>query len=328
MLKEEKLNIISESINSSVTSVCKKYNISRTIFYRWLKRYELSGIEGLNDIQKNFIPKNKISPEIETTILNLVKIHPDYGPESLKYLLEELEIFISVSAVFNVFKRNTLTNKKQRLVFSKKIVTSITDSIIRLSELHSGECWIFWITDLGHLDPGKNIYAYSFLDVKSKIACTRLYQDIRSRNFEETLSAVALSVATSLNFNFSYLCFFDNNKLMVRYKNRFKSIISSILQKYDKDTKIKILGNGDDLQYINLLKNDYTNKIMIQFILILKRDNSFPGIKSLLQDYIRDYNLNNNMEYEDEFLAPIEYHNRVTNNHIILPLWAYIERKY
>ena len=36
-----------EEVSGSVSATCRYYGISRTCYYRWLKRYEEEGIEGL-----------------------------------------------------------------------------------------------------------------------------------------------------------------------------------------------------------------------------------------------------------------------------------------
>lgn len=120
MNKELKFNIISEGLKNGISITCRKHNISRTIYYRWLKRYKANGIEGLDDIKKDFVPLNKTSIDIERKLLNLIRTYPKYGPKAINYLLEEIGINLSESAVYNVMKRHHLTNKESRLKFAKK----------------------------------------------------------------------------------------------------------------------------------------------------------------------------------------------------------------
>ena len=150
MQKEDRYKIITEGLEKGISITCKKYNISRTIYYRWLKRYKEKGIDGLNNIQKDYTPINKTNKSIEDSVLQLIKKYPTYGPKALKYLLEELEISISESAVFNIMKRNNLSNKERRIRFSKYNQTKTTNKIPPVSKLNSGECWVFWINDYGN----------------------------------------------------------------------------------------------------------------------------------------------------------------------------------
>lgn len=328
MEKEFKFKIISESINNGVSATCKKYGISRTIYYRWLKRYNSIGVDGLIDIKKNYIPVNKTDPTIEKAILNLVKVYPKYGPKSLNYLLEELGYNISGSAVFNVLKRNQLTNKYKRVQYSKKKVINEESHIPHISELTSGECWIFWITDIGLFDNNKNIYTYTFFDIKSRISCSRIYSDISFKNFEDLLTSVALSVATTLNLKINHLCFFKDSKIIDKYENSFNTKIKNTLIHNGRDIKIKILNSHDNMNEIISMKEEYTEYMITSLIQIFKKGESFDYIKFGFQEIIRNYNLNSSLEFDDDFYAPIEYHNKLTNSKPILPLWAYIDRIY
>jgi transposase len=51
---EERMKFVMESLedNPNISELCRKYNISRSVGYKLLKRYELEGIEGL-------LPKSK-----------------------------------------------------------------------------------------------------------------------------------------------------------------------------------------------------------------------------------------------------------------------------
>jgi transposase-like protein len=38
-----------EEVTGNVSMTCRYYGISRTVYYRWLRRYQKHGIEGLRD---------------------------------------------------------------------------------------------------------------------------------------------------------------------------------------------------------------------------------------------------------------------------------------
>lgn len=328
MNKNLKFNIIIEGQKNGVSVTCRKYNISRTIYYRWLKRYKARGIEGLNDIKKNFIPVNKTSPKIEDALIGLIKIYPSYGPKAIKYLLEEIGHNISESAVFNVMKRHNLTNKESRIRFAKKKENKITRSLPPLSEINSGECWLFWITDYGNFNNLGNLYEYTMFDFKSRIACTRLYRDISLSHFEDLLTAVAMPVAQTLDFNTKYICFFQGSTIIRYTKNLFKSKISKVIQDNGLDIKIYVFQTNYDLAKIKELRNQYTDGC-ISFLMPLIHDGmSFNKLKIQFQKYIRDYNMTHKVKFDSGMYSPIEYHNELTNTNPILPLWAYINRQY
>ena len=328
MHKELRFKIISEGLKNGVSATCEKYNISRTIFYRWLKRYKSLGMEGLDNVKKDFIPANKTKIEIENIILKLIKTYPRYGPKYIKYLLDELGYNISESAVFNVMKRNNLTNKEKRILFAQKKSSSITPTIPPLTELNSGECWVFWITDYGYFENIGYIYEYTLYDLKSSIACTRFYNEVSFNYFEELLTAVAIPVAKNLKFKVNYFCFFNNSKILKRAKNVFKSKLNKIIMDYGLDVKIHILTSNEDLDKIKTLKKRYTEGCLSFLIPLTQEDIAFTELKIRFQEYLRNYNISHKIQFGKELYSPIEYHNKLTNTNRILPIWAYIDRPY
>jgi len=59
----------------NITDTCKAFNLSRTVYYKWLKRFSKLGYLGLQDKEKAK-PKmpNKIKPDKEQIILNYIII--------------------------------------------------------------------------------------------------------------------------------------------------------------------------------------------------------------------------------------------------------------
>lgn len=328
MEKELRFKIISEGLKNGISATCRKYEISRTIFYRWLKRYKSCGLDGLNDVKKDFVPINKINTEIEHTIFDLIKKYPHYGPRAIKYLLDELGYRISESAVFNVMKRNNLTNKEKRILYAKKRDTKITRSIPTVAKLSSGECWIFWITDYGYYENIGILFEYTLFDLKTRIACTRLYNEISFDNFEDILTAVAMPVATTINFKPNYLCFNKNVKLIKKSRKVFINKINKIIQNNGLDVRIHILNDNDDLDKINEYKNQYTEGCISFLMPLINRGVSFTELKLQFQEYIRNYNINHKFLYDKKLYSPIEYHNILTNSSLILPICVYLDRKY
>ncbi len=328
MNKNLKFNIILEGQINGVSVTCRKYNISRTIYYRWLKRYKARGIEGLDDIKKDFVPINKTSTEIENVLFSLFKTYPHYGPKSIKYLLEEIGYNISESAVFNVMKRHNLTNRESRIRLAKKKENNITSILPPSSELNSGECWIFWVTDYGNFKNIGKIYEYTIFDFKSRLACSRLYHDISFNNFEDLLTAVAMPISQTLNFSTKYLCFFQDSKIIKQTRNILTSKIGKIVQDNGFDIKIHILKSNDTLAKIDELRHQYTEGCISFLIPLIHEGMSFNELKIQFQKNIRAYNLSHKVTFDKEICSPIEYHNKLTNNRLILPLWAYIDRQY
>ncbi len=328
MQRDLKFNIISEGIQNGISVTCRKYNISRTLYYRWLKRYKSHGIEGLSDIKRQHQPKNKTSPEVEQVLFKLIRTYPRYGPKAIKYLLEELDIYISESAVFNVMKRHGLTNKESREKFAQQKEIDITRVLPSLNQIESGECWLFWITDYGNYDHIGPIYEYSFMDYRSRIACSRLYSHISYNNFEDLLTAVAIPVAQSLSLRATYLCFFQDAKVIGQAKNIFRSKISRTIKENGFDVQIHVLRPNDDLDKIIELRNQYTEACISYLMPYLSEGMAFADLKMQFQHYVRSYNMSQQQTFTEGVYSPVEYHNKLTDTKLILPLWAYIDRAY
>lgn len=328
MQKDFRFKIISEGLKNGVSVTCRKYNISRTLYYRWLKRYKSKGIDGLSDIEKDFVPANKTKTETENALLELIKEYPDYGPRALNYLFDELGYNISESAVYNIMKRNNLTTKKLRLNFAKKQEHKTTQSIPPLTELKSGECWLFWITDYGSYETG-TLYEYTLYDLKSQIAATRLYDNISFKNFENLLTAVAIPVGKSLHMKIKFLCFFQDNKVLKQLGKTFKSRLNKLILDNGLDCHMHIIPNSNnDLEQINIYKNTYTEGCLSFLIPYLNENVTFSDLKLAFQDYLKDYNLTHKSIFHNMAYSPVEYHNQLTNTKRILPIWAYVERSY
>jgi len=109
MNSELKLRVIKEALTLGVSATCRKNKISRTLFYRWLKRYQQSGMKGLEPVRKPFRPHNKTEQGIVDKLFVLMKKHPRIGPRELKYHLEGQGHYISESAVYNILMRHGLT---------------------------------------------------------------------------------------------------------------------------------------------------------------------------------------------------------------------------
>lgn len=329
MEKDLKFKIISECLKNGISITCRKYNISRTLYYRWLKRYKAKGIDGLDTVKKNFVPSNKTNIKIENALLNLIKQYPNYGPKSIKYLFDELGYNLSESAIFNIMKRNNLTQKENRIKFAKKQEDKLTTDIPNITELSSGECWIFWITDYGYYKNLGHIYEFTLYDLKSRIACTRLYNEVSFSNFEDILTAIAMPVAKTLNLKIKYLCVFEDSKILKQSIKSFKSNINKIISDNGFDFKINILlDNNKDLEKIDELRKKYTESCLSFLISLINEEISFLELKIKFQGYLRNYNINAKSIFDNEEYSPIEYHNKLTNTKLILPIFAYINRKY
>lgn len=178
-------------------------------------------------------------------------------------------------------------------------------------------------TNVGH------IYQYTFLDYKSRIACSRLYTEVNFDNFDDILTSTAMPVAKTLSLPAHYLCFFDNDKILSKSKKSFNLKINKLISDNSFDFKVHILTNdNEELIEINSLRKTYTEACSSFLMPLINDKLPLYDMKLQLQDYIRNYNITFKSNYNNEEYTPVEYHNKVTNSKLILPMFAYLNREY
>jgi len=103
----------------------KGISVSASSVYRILKHHELhtraKRFARAAEISAEpvVIPKTfseKIAPEVEDRIVEISLQNPEYGVRRLLPLLQQKEIFASISAVYRILKRNNLENRQKRLL--------------------------------------------------------------------------------------------------------------------------------------------------------------------------------------------------------------------
>jgi transposase len=328
MNAESKFNIISEGQKYGVSEACKKHNISRTLYYRWLKRYKSLGIKGLENITKQFSPVNKTSEDITATTLRLIKVQPLLGPKEIKYRLDAIGHSISESAVYNIMKRHQLSTRTQRIDFARKKDKKITTDAPTFDALGSGECWLFWTTYYGDFKGVGNLYEYTILDYKSRIVCTRLYNSLSYSNFIDLLTAVAIPIGHTLSFETKHLCFLDDYSETEKKQVTILEHIRSIVQNSGFDISIHPFKQIADCKELYSIREAYTHQCLSYLMPFIHRGLSFNDLKLRLQNHIREYNISYPINFENCCSTPLEYHIKSTNTKLILPIWAYLDREY
>lgn len=325
---KEKQIILAEGQKYGITTTCEKYGISRTLYYRWLHRFEAKGIEGLKTRKAPISPKNRTPKDLEVKVLTLIRTYPALGPREIKYLLEEIEVHLSESAVYNIMKRHNLSRREQRMAFSRKKLPKSTSETLPYEDSKSGECWFFFLTACGHWQEGKPLYIYSIIDYQSRIACSRLYETLSMDCFEDLLTAAALPVAQNLGFQTKYLVFLEDAQLQCKNRNLFEEKVHEILHASGFDPELHFLKSDVLPKEILSLRESYTKVCLSSLMPRLSKSEPLSSLKIDLQREIRNYNLSHQMLYEDLLLSPLEFHRRSIGVGTILPLWAYMDRDY
>jgi transposase InsO family protein len=95
-----------EEVSGSVAKACRYYGISRTLFYKWRRRYEEEGLSGLRDRSRR--PKSSPSATPTEVVGKVIYLRTNYhfGPQKISmYLKRYHDIEVSTSGVWRILKR-------------------------------------------------------------------------------------------------------------------------------------------------------------------------------------------------------------------------------
>lgn len=95
-----------QEMTGNVAATCRYYGISRPTFYKWLRRYEEAGTEGLRDRSRRpLVSPNATSTEVVGKILYLRRSY-HFGPHKISmYLRRYHDVVVSPSGVWRILKR-------------------------------------------------------------------------------------------------------------------------------------------------------------------------------------------------------------------------------
>ena len=114
----KKFNLIHEKewTGDTISSICKRYGVSRKTYYKWDNRYKLKGIEGLSDNSRrpHNINYKKVTSEVEKTILDL-RLTKRFGCNRIKFRLRRIiGVSLSTRTIYKILKRHGLNILKCR----------------------------------------------------------------------------------------------------------------------------------------------------------------------------------------------------------------------
>ena len=328
MSSELRLQIIKEALTLGVSATCRKHNISRTIFYRWLKRYQHSGMKGLEPARKYFRPHNKTEQEVVDILCALLRRHPRLGPRELKYRLENHGHHASESAVYNILMRLGLTRRNDRIRFARGLAPQNCGEPPAFNQSKIGECWLLWTTYYGSFAGTGSVYDFTIFDYKSKIACSRLYSTFSLEHFASLLTAVAMPIAQCLEFEVRHFFFLDTLGL----KDKYYLAIVSQLQDILHHSGMSVAMHGPKKQSpqpeLEAASEAYTAAVSAALLPHLIAGGSLLEVRLALQQFLRSYNFNHKLVYEQAAYSPLEYLTTETGIEPILPIWVYMDRLY
>ena len=108
--KKYRMIIEPERSGKSISDVCIAFGISRETWYKWKRRYDVYGVDGLkNQSRKPHNIKNvKVTEELEKLVLEL-RLNNRFGPMRIRFRLKrKYEVSLGTKTIYNLLKRHKL----------------------------------------------------------------------------------------------------------------------------------------------------------------------------------------------------------------------------
>ena len=159
-------------VTGNVSQTCRYYGISRQTFYKWLRRYEEQGLEGLRDrSSKPHHSPNATSAEVVGKIMYL-RQHYHFGPQKIAiYLKRYHDIRMSPSGVWRVLERlgmNRLPSSQRHQSHQKR-----WKRYEKQQPGHRVQVDVEFITSVGAA--GKKLYQFTAIDDCTRIRVLKAY---------------------------------------------------------------------------------------------------------------------------------------------------------
>lgn len=133
-IMEERIRFVirAESQQTDFSSLCREFGISRTTGYRWWQRFSETGsITSLHERSRRpHRSPSKTTLEDERCVAGLRKRY-GWGGKKLKVLLERKRVFLTLTTINRILKRNGLINRKD----------SHSPATRRFEREHPNELW-------------------------------------------------------------------------------------------------------------------------------------------------------------------------------------------
>lgn len=205
----------------NVLAVCRKFGITRSRFYYWKKRLDLTSsgkgkgyAKHLRLIAYSRKPKTNPKSYDESTIKLIVKIRKrtNRGAEHIWFILrDKYQIYVSVTGIYKVLKRKGLI--KERKHFRKGNRTYKAPKYLPGEKVQIDVKYVKLVDDIAKRLNKKYrwVYQYTAIDIATGIKCKLLYENHDPQASIDFLTKVRLFypfpiklVQTDNGFEFTY----------------------------------------------------------------------------------------------------------------------------
>jgi len=99
-----------ERSGKSISDICNAFGVSRETWYKWKRRYDTWGLEGLKDQSRkpHNIKNVKVTKEIELIILEL-RLYDRFGPMRIRFRLKrKYGVSLGEKTIYRILKKHNL----------------------------------------------------------------------------------------------------------------------------------------------------------------------------------------------------------------------------
>jgi transposase InsO family protein len=115
---EQRFRAVLEVLGGApVSDVARRYGVARQTVHRWLRSYADSGVQGLVDgSPKPLSCPHQMPARVEVRVVEMRWAHPDWGPGTIRYHLEQEGIspVPSRSGIYRALLRHNLVHRRRR----------------------------------------------------------------------------------------------------------------------------------------------------------------------------------------------------------------------
>lgn len=278
----------------NITLTCSTFNISRDTYYKWLKRFNKYGKEGLYDqLRKPPTMPNETKPSIKQQILNYIIEYPTHGPDRIADEFRLKGIQISSITIYNFLKKNGLNKRLDRMFYaqSQQNVGIYTNRYIRenvkktpnhIEAYYTGELIGIDTFYIGTIKGLGRIYQKTAIDCSCSFGFAKIYTSFTSQDAVDFVENVLVPIYKGLRKPLNRILTDNGKEYISEYFNQ-------CLKKHQikhTTTKVRSPNTNGFTERLNrtLLEDFYQN------MLIKKHYSSIEQLQQDLDKYLLKYN--------------------------------------